>query len=226
MRGLLTETAHLLERGELDPDSPAGRAIGYRQAIDFLTTEARWVAGGGANDLNDVSKPEALAAQEARFLVFFHLFATKTRHYAAHQMKWFRSPKGHCVSWKEWNLGGPIENNKLYCTGKKKGPKNKSPNDACKKTGDGVSSMDVVGFIEHDVGLSREVFDKELDSEHQAKLRSDNFKRASDMKFYIPVATSIIDHQTFNSLVKETTELAKRLHRAGIGAEAAVATKV
>lgn len=34
--GLLQETADLLVQNILDPESPPGRAIGYRQTIDYL----------------------------------------------------------------------------------------------------------------------------------------------------------------------------------------------
>lgn len=35
-RGLLEETADLLSMAILNPSSPPGRAIGYRQAIEYL----------------------------------------------------------------------------------------------------------------------------------------------------------------------------------------------
>ena len=38
-KGLLEETASLLATGVLDPASPPGRAIGYRQAIEYLSKE-------------------------------------------------------------------------------------------------------------------------------------------------------------------------------------------
>jgi len=38
-KGLLEETASLLSAGVLDPSSPPGRAIGYRQAIEYLSKE-------------------------------------------------------------------------------------------------------------------------------------------------------------------------------------------
>jgi len=38
-KGLLEETASLLAAGVLDPASPPGRAIGYRQAIEYLSKE-------------------------------------------------------------------------------------------------------------------------------------------------------------------------------------------
>lgn len=34
--GLMEETAQLLSQGLLDPASPPGRAIGYRQTIEYL----------------------------------------------------------------------------------------------------------------------------------------------------------------------------------------------
>lgn len=37
--GLLEETAHLLAAGTLNPSSPPGRAIGYRQTIQYLSKE-------------------------------------------------------------------------------------------------------------------------------------------------------------------------------------------
>lgn len=73
-RGLLEETADLLASGVLDPASPPGRAIGYRQAIEYLQRP-------------DVEYEEA----EGRALkAFLEDFATATRRYAKQQMVWYR----------------------------------------------------------------------------------------------------------------------------------------
>ncbi|CAM9869254.1 unnamed protein product, partial [Sphacelaria rigidula] len=104
-RGLLVETADLLVKGTLDPASPAGRAIGYRQAIDFLTQDVDVQTVGIAEGGLHVRDVDA----ESRFLEFYHGFAAKTRQYASDQMKWFRSSKGRLFSWQAWDLGGHVE---------------------------------------------------------------------------------------------------------------------
>mmetsp|Transcript_13360 Transcript_13360/g.20072 ORF Transcript_13360/g.20072 Transcript_13360/m.20072 type:complete len:605 (+) Transcript_13360:53-1867(+) len=71
-RGLLRETANLYVRGGLPDDSQVTRAIGYRQALEYLQRS------DAKNDDH-----ESLAA-------FIDNFATATRQYAKKQMQWFR----------------------------------------------------------------------------------------------------------------------------------------
>jgi len=70
MRGLLQETTELLLSDEM-PDM-AKKAIGYRQAIDYLS------------DDRDVE------SESGRFNEFLNDFTTATRRYAKQQMAWFR----------------------------------------------------------------------------------------------------------------------------------------
>ncbi|KAG8470516.1 hypothetical protein KFE25_008937 [Diacronema lutheri] len=79
--GLLRETSALLASGELHPDSQPGRAVGYRQAVDYLIrTDARDADGDA-------------------FLAFARAFTQASRAYAAQQMKWFR--KEPAFEWLE-----------------------------------------------------------------------------------------------------------------------------
>jgi hypothetical protein len=71
--GLLDEVTELLLSGSLLPSHPAGRAIGYRQTLDYLL-RARY------------------APQDQQALTnFVHTFAAASRRYAQQQTKWFRS---------------------------------------------------------------------------------------------------------------------------------------
>ena len=72
-KGLLEETCEQLLTGSLLPSSPAGRAIGYRQALQYLTR-----SGWKKSD-------------SAAFNDFALDFAAVSRRYAAQQTKWFRS---------------------------------------------------------------------------------------------------------------------------------------
>ena len=83
-RGLLEETAELLATQALNPASPPGRAIGYRQAIDYLTKDKE-------------GKPE-----EAALKLFLEDFATATRRYAKQQMVWYRAQPEFV--WLRWDL--------------------------------------------------------------------------------------------------------------------------
>mmetsp|Transcript_904 Transcript_904/g.3071 ORF Transcript_904/g.3071 Transcript_904/m.3071 type:complete len:474 (+) Transcript_904:395-1816(+) len=76
-RGLVTEVADLLSARRLPPDSPASRAIGYRQVIDYLENK-RLLDDDGADD------------DGADYVDFCKRFATATRNYAADQIKWYR----------------------------------------------------------------------------------------------------------------------------------------
>ena len=84
-RGLLEEVADQLLARRLLPSSPAGRAIGYRQALQYL--------------LRDGYKPN----DEAAAREFVEGFAAASRRYAAQQVKWFRSEPGF-----EWVEAGEL----------------------------------------------------------------------------------------------------------------------
>lgn len=70
--GLLEETTELLASGRLLPSCPAGRAIGYKQALQYLVRD-QWQPGDAA----------ALVS-------FVEGFAAASRKYAGQQTKWFR----------------------------------------------------------------------------------------------------------------------------------------
>jgi tRNA dimethylallyltransferase len=72
MRGLLRETANLYASGGLPDESQVTRAIGYRQALTYL------------------SRKDAKRNDHAAFVAFIDDFATATRQYAKKQMQWFR----------------------------------------------------------------------------------------------------------------------------------------
>ena len=72
LRGLLRETASLYVNGGLPEDSQVTRAIGYRQALDYLKREG------------------ATSKDHMTFLSFVDDFATATRQYGKKQMQWFR----------------------------------------------------------------------------------------------------------------------------------------
>ncbi|CAM9338371.1 unnamed protein product [Ectocarpus fasciculatus] len=232
VRGLLPETADLLVRGMLDPASPAGRAIGYRQAIDFLFQEARLAddlrpaPGAGTSGSVDANREATDAAAtavvdpETRFLEFFLTFAAKTRQYSGEQMKWFRSSKGRDFSWQAWDLGGPIEEVPRRAGGgqKRGGGANLHEAGSCARAGDGCGWRDVATSITEQFESSRERFDEDLGGEHQAMLRSENRQRAGDMKRYVSELSLLggggNENEALGRLVLETKELVARIRQA------------
>lgn len=224
-RGLLAETADLLMRGMLDPASPAGRAIGYRQAIDFLHQEAGLTGGNetGASMAEAGGDGEELVDPEARFLQFFMTFAARTRQYAGEQMKWFRSPKGHDFSWQAWDLGGPIEEvERRGVAARRRNGRGPSSSGPVAWAGDGRSWQDAAASIAKSYELSREGFEEELDGEYQMSLRAENLMRAKDMKRYVPGVSLLGDREILSSLVHDTNHLAKRLRETKLKRQAAV----
>ena len=122
LKGMLAETGRLLAEGTLRPDSMAGRAIGYRQTIEYLCRGAAAVAptatsdgaakdggqeeetvmvdGEGEGGASSSSSSSSLSSSSftergdvAAFDAFFDKFGTATRNYAAQQLKWFRKDK-------------------------------------------------------------------------------------------------------------------------------------
>ena len=78
MKGLLKETTDLSVSGCL-PEM-AERAIGYRQTLDYLSSERRNAEGGNVSD-------------DEAFEFYLNEFTTATRRYAKKQMAWFRKDK-------------------------------------------------------------------------------------------------------------------------------------
>jgi tRNA dimethylallyltransferase len=76
LRGLLTETTDLLLSNKLH--DMAKRAIGYRQALEYLQRE----------------DPQPMDVQA--FDAFLHDFTAATRRYAKRQMQWFRKDPNFC----------------------------------------------------------------------------------------------------------------------------------
>jgi tRNA dimethylallyltransferase len=71
-RGLLRETTNLFVSGGLPDDSQVTRAIGYRQALEYL------------------QRSDATNEDHESLVTFIDNFATATRQYAKKQMQWFR----------------------------------------------------------------------------------------------------------------------------------------
>ena len=71
--GLLEETNEQLLTGSLLPSSPAGRAIGYRQTLTYLT------------------RPDWKPSDAHAFSEYVRDFTAASRRYAGQQVKWFRS---------------------------------------------------------------------------------------------------------------------------------------
>ncbi|KAJ7515663.1 hypothetical protein O6H91_22G022300 [Diphasiastrum complanatum] len=79
--GLLTEASWLLDMGLQPNSSSPSRAIGYRQAMDYLSKCRK--AGG--------------ISSQAEFLKFLYTFQHASRNYAKRQFTWFR--KEHLFDW-------------------------------------------------------------------------------------------------------------------------------
>jgi len=84
--GLLEETTEQLLDGTLLPSSAAGRAIGYRQTIEYLTRK-KW----------RYQAPSPLSQ-------FVKGFATQSRQYAAKQTRWFRTEQNFEWVPVDWEL--------------------------------------------------------------------------------------------------------------------------
>lgn len=86
-RGLLEEATEQLTLGRLLPSCPAGRSIGYRQTLEYLT------------------RPDWCRADGAALRAYAEGFASVSRGYARQQTKWFRSEPA--FAWIETNPAAP-----------------------------------------------------------------------------------------------------------------------
>lgn len=207
-RGLLSEVAGLLGRGVLDPLSPAGRAIGYRQTIEFLQQEEKRSNYGSEGQAPTVTSEDG-GNPDARFLQFFMIFAAKTRQYAADQIKWFRSSKGRDFYWQLWDLGGPIREEArrgTRCNGQ-----GGSSSVQMSRAGDGCSWQEAAMSIAERYRVSREVFEKDLSGEYQEAVRLENQMRAKDMKVYSTELSLLADGSSARwRIVEEIKKIAKK----------------
>mmetsp|Transcript_1091 Transcript_1091/g.3391 ORF Transcript_1091/g.3391 Transcript_1091/m.3391 type:complete len:430 (+) Transcript_1091:59-1348(+) len=81
-KGLIDEVKTLLELDKLRSESSAGRAIGYRQTIEYLLSRARARTDGGT---------AAGASAVGAFRAYLDNFMSATRQYARRQLQWFRN---------------------------------------------------------------------------------------------------------------------------------------
>jgi len=75
LQGLLKETTDLSIKGDLPLDGLPAKAIGYRQALEYLTRD-------------DAKNDDSVAFSE-----FLNVFTAATRQYSKKQMSWFRKDK-------------------------------------------------------------------------------------------------------------------------------------
>lgn len=90
-KGLLEETTDALLGGRLLPSSPAGRSIGYRQALSYLT------------------RPNARKGDAKAYNDFVGEFAAASRRYASQQTKWFRSEPSFEWVAADWDAPAKVE---------------------------------------------------------------------------------------------------------------------
>ena len=90
-KGLLEETRDNLLAGQLLPSSPAGRAIGYRQALAYLT------------------KPSWIRQDAGAIGEFVRDFTAVSRRYAGQQTKWFRSEPSFEWVAADWDVPEAVE---------------------------------------------------------------------------------------------------------------------
>ena len=90
-KGLLEETTEALLGGKLLPSTPAGRAIGYRQALSYLM------------------RTNPCKADRKAYREFVDSFAAVSRRYAAQQTKWFRSEPSFEWVAADWDAPSNVE---------------------------------------------------------------------------------------------------------------------
>jgi tRNA A37 N6-isopentenylltransferase MiaA len=92
-QGLLEEVVFLVRQCGLKPDSPAGRSIGYRQALEYLTS--CWGLSSDDHVIKDVS----VEMMRSQFIDFLLKYQSQTRQLARHQLTWFKKdPRFHWIN--------------------------------------------------------------------------------------------------------------------------------
>ena len=100
--GMLAESAAMLLSGIEPGSTPASRAIGYRQTMDFLVQQSALSASSALSALDDDDDGQATETppcEHAAFLAYVEETQRATRAFAKRQFTWFRGEKEGRYRW-------------------------------------------------------------------------------------------------------------------------------
>ena len=185
--GLLKETAELRSSGQLPDGAQHTRAIGYRQALEYL------------------ERPQFDKDDSEAFGSFLERFTTTTRQYAKKQMQWFRRD--------EKFLFVPI--NVSASSSERVNLAASTIQRICKLSRDDYEK-ELVTFSENEKkemkGSDERVLWKEKDRKISATTKYFNEEQGKKMKFYIFKRQKLIEgSNVFQSVLTEADKCAHRL---------------
>ena len=166
------------------PSSPAGRSIGYRQALEYLT------------------RPAYAAGDEAALLQFVEGFTSASRRYASQQVKWFR--KEPTFAWLQADWSRPAEAEAAAEAEAVAG----AAAEAGALGGAGAPCFEQarLGFL-----CSRAEYDAELAHAAQAELRAVRPDEGKAMRRYISRLAVLDDAQRHAALLRRADACCERL---------------
>ena len=204
--GVLHESASMLLAGIKPGSTPASRAIGYRQTMDFLARRAERL-GRDETDETDGDKTDAFFCSHEKFLAYVLETQRATRAFAKRQFTWFRGEKEGRYFWLDVSLAETHESlTKTVLDLFELGP---PPRDLFS-----VDEDDETGDAGH-TKTPESLWDAEasarLASVHDSSRGATDHETAQELKRYAPRQTVFVDPAASRRTRREVDALAEKI---------------
>ncbi len=204
--GVLHESASMLLAGIKPGSTPASRAIGYRQTMDFLARRAERL-GRDETDETDGDKTDAFFCSHEKFLAYVEETQRATRAFAKRQFTWFRGEKEGRYFWLDVSLAETHESlTKTVLDLFELGP---PPRDFFS-----VDEDDETGDAGH-TKTPESLWDAEasarLASVHDSSRGATDHETAQELKRYAPRQTVFVDPAASRRTRREVDALAEKI---------------
>jgi len=206
--GVLHESASMLLAG-LEPGStPASRAIGYRQTMDFLARRAER-RRDETDETDGDETNDAFFCSHEKFLAYVEETQRATRAFAKRQFTWFRGEKEGRYFWLDVSLAETHESlTKTVLDLFELGP---PPRDLFSVDEDSVETDDAGQTKTPETrGWDAEAFNR-LASVHDSSRGATDHETAQELKRYAPRQTVFVDPAASRRTRREVDALAEKI---------------
>jgi len=206
--GVLHESASMLLAG-LEPGStPASRAIGYRQTMDFLARRAER-RRDETDETDGDETDDAFFCSHEKFLAYVEETQRATRAFAKRQFTWFRGEKEGRYFWLDVSLAETHESlTKTVLDLFELGP---PPRDLFSVDEDSVETDDAGQTKTPETrGWDAEAFNR-LASVHDSSRGATDHETAQELKRYAPRQTVFVDPAASRRTRREVDALAEKI---------------
>jgi tRNA dimethylallyltransferase len=204
--GVLHESASMLLAGIKPGSTPASRAIGYRQTMDFLARRAERL---GRDETDGDETDDAFFCSHEKFLAYVLETQRATRAFAKRQFTWFRGEKEGRYFWLDVSLAETHESlTKTVLDLFELGP---PPRDLFSVDEDSVETDDAGETKTPETrGWDAEAFNR-LASVHDSSRGATDHETAQELKRYAPRQTVFVDPAASRRTRREVDALAEKI---------------